>query len=335
MIARVGQNKNLVTMLKPMFGEIPADTPDFQAAAPTARSIAELEDALVWPQSGLIRTKDGALNFQPIWVPENLPYCGDYDSWASWFPKHRSGRYFNLSLLWWRNYYHWICDVLPRLQGITWADDIRFIVPENIAEWQVKTLRILGLNPDRFEYFGGRRPVRVNKLLHVPPVIMTGNVERCSITAVRDSIVVALNRGGPVVSRRRRRIYVSRRNAAMRRIVNEAELMPLLIRLGFEILETENLSFQEQVQIFYEAEIIVGPHGAGLTNMLWCSTPAVCLELFEPSAVRICYWSLAKALQHRYFCGVGEARPGRESENDMFVEPRLFHDALSHIVAQI
>ena len=48
----------------------------------------------------------------------------------------------------------------------------------------------------------------------------------------------------------------------------------------------------EQIRMFAEAESIVGPHGAALTNLLFASPGASVIELFAPDYVEGSYWKL-------------------------------------------
>jgi capsular polysaccharide biosynthesis protein len=41
-------------------------------------------------------------------------------------------------------------------------------------------------------------------------------------------------------------------------------------RHGFEIITPGDMSVEEQIAAFRNAEIIVGPHGAGLANLVYC-----------------------------------------------------------------
>jgi capsular polysaccharide biosynthesis protein len=52
------------------------------------------------------------------------------------------------------------------------------------------------------------------------------------------------------------RIYVSRKNAALRRIPNEEALIELLEGFGFQSVELEKLSPQEQALIFIKPSIL-------------------------------------------------------------------------------
>jgi capsular polysaccharide biosynthesis protein len=100
----------------------------------------------------------------------------------------------------------------------------------------------------------------------------------------------------------RRRIYVSRAKARYRRIVNEAEILPVLEKYRFEIVHMESMTFGEQVRLLSEAEILVSNHGAGLTNMLFMVPGAKVVEIRQTGdAHNNCYFTLASAMGLPYF----------------------------------
>lgn len=74
-------------------------------------------------------------------------------------------------------------------------------------------------------------------------------------------------------------IYISREDALIRRLSNEKELITLLQPFGFRTVLLANLSFEAQVQLFRRARTIIAPHGAGLTNLLFCKSGVKVIEL--------------------------------------------------------
>ena len=80
----------------------------------------------------------------------------------------------------------------------------------------------------------------------------------------------------------RRRLLVSRADAGARRIVNEDALAEMLAPLGFETIVPGRLSFAEQIAAFRDATHVVGPHGGGLGNIVFCPPGAHLLEVFHP-----------------------------------------------------
>jgi hypothetical protein len=70
-----------------------------------------------------------------------------------------------------------------------------------------------------------------------------------------------------------KRIYVSRlgcRGESARVMENEQELVAQLEMRGFTIVAPETLSAAEQIQVFSSAEMVVGPSGSGMFNVVFC-----------------------------------------------------------------
>ena len=66
-----------------------------------------------------------------------------------------------------------------------------------------------------------------------------------------------------------KRIVVSRGSSTTRRWLNEDECMEVLNSLGFKLIDPSKMSLLEQINTFSSAEVILGPHGAGLTNLIF------------------------------------------------------------------
>jgi capsular polysaccharide biosynthesis protein len=95
------------------------------------------------------------------------------------------------------------------------------------------------------------------------------------------------------------RIYISRRDADDRRVLNEAELISELEKRGFDTVELSELSISEQISLFQEVDIVVGPHGSGFTNTIFADSTAI-FEFFPEERVRHFYYCLAHQLGFDY-----------------------------------
>lgn len=76
-----------------------------------------------------------------------------------------------------------------------------------------------------------------------------------------------------------KRIIVSRGSSTTRRWLNENDCINLLDTLNFKLIDPSKLSLSQQVEAFSNAEIILGPHGAGLTNIMFCSPGTKVIEI--------------------------------------------------------
>ena len=101
---------------------------------------------------------------------------------------------------------------------------------------------------------------------------------------------------------RHRRIWISRRvigDRHMRNVVNESAVIDALAPFGFEAVRLEGMTTPQQIELFYDAEMVIAPHGAGLANLVF-GTGAQVLELFPSRWVVPHYYLLAKACGHGY-----------------------------------
>jgi capsular polysaccharide biosynthesis protein len=102
----------------------------------------------------------------------------------------------------------------------------------------------------------------------------------------------------------RLKLYISRADAATRRIVNESELEPLLLSKGFRILRLSDISFARQIGFFQAASHILSIHGGGLANLVF-ATNAYVLEIHSKGhRLRPEYFQIASInkCNYSYYC---------------------------------
>ena len=105
------------------------------------------------------------------------------------------------------------------------------------------------------------------------------------------------------------RIFISRKAVDEKRgrcILNEDKLFDLLKDYGFKKYDLASMSIEEQIELFYDAEHIIGSHGAGLSNMIFARNATI-LELFPSKTILPHYYYMAKSLEHNYKYQCGKA----------------------------
>lgn len=132
-------------------------------------------------------------------------------------------------------------------------------------------------------------------------------------------------------TKRRRRLYISRRDAARRHVLNEDALEPTLRRHGFEIVTLSGESVARQAALFREAEIVIGLHGAGLTNTGFCQAGTPVVEIL-PIGSRFLspYYRLAGLRDLPYLCLAGHDGAGGmpDINRDYVVAPDALEKAI-------
>jgi capsular polysaccharide biosynthesis protein len=80
----------------------------------------------------------------------------------------------------------------------------------------------------------------------------------------------------------------------------------MLSEKGFQSVVLEDLSPQEQIETLYDADVVVGTHGAGLSNILFSPAGLRVIEIFPTPYVVPHYFFLSKALGHDYTYQCGD-----------------------------
>jgi len=176
------------------------------------------------------------------------------------------------------NYYHWTVETLPQIRYLLEYEsnhdiEITYLVPGDSPSWLKQTLDLLGIPESKIE-FASHDIYEIDTLL-LPsfPLQSMGDFDWIQSSVLENSSITKSRQNSAP------NVYISRQNAVERRIINEAEVMKTLSRYGFEYCQLENNSVEENISLFYNADFVIGPHGAGLTDLIYCDD-SVIIELF-------------------------------------------------------
>jgi capsular polysaccharide biosynthesis protein len=218
-----------------------------------------------------------------------------------------SGTYALLAHPWAWGYYHWVIEVLPKLSLIEELDDLKsvpLIVPHRLNAFQSDSLLMAGVSVDRMVHLD-EGDWQVDHLFFPEMLAPSGNPSPQAVTWLRERF---LKESSTQNSPSGRRIYLTRRDAAQRSLLNEEEIVEYLREADFEIICPGELSFPEQVKTFRDVEVVIAPHGAGATNMVFAPPSATLIEFFGDNYINGCYWALANICgqTHAFLTGPSE-----------------------------
>ena len=94
---------------------------------------------------------------------------------------------------------------------------------------------------------------------------------------------------------RNRRLLIARKGPT-RKINNIEEVETVLSRNDFETVYLEGMSVVDQILLFQSAEFVVGPHGAGLSNLVFCEPGTKVIELMPCVEMRPFFWQISEKL---------------------------------------
>ena len=173
------------------------------------------------------------------------------------------------------NYFHCLFQIAPKIWFLDSIGEIKevnhFLLEVSRYSFQMEIIKTLGINPKKIINLSKQKYVEVEQILVTPTftrpepwiclklreLFLSSKIDTCSWE----------------------KIFVSRNGAKYRRFAQEEELVTLLNKLGFKVLSTEGMTILEQAHVFNKAKVIVGVHGAGLANIVFCEPSSKILEL--------------------------------------------------------
>lgn len=212
-----------------------------------------------------------------------------------------------LGIAWWHNHYHWMIDILPRLDLVRpeLEQGLPVIAPPDLGVPQRTALRAVldGMGYHQTEIIQPQHRVcLIDRLVMPTQMAHPLDMSPKQVGLLRDAFLK--DDASPGLPKR---LYISRADAAIRRIKNEDELLSVLEPLGFVSVQLAKLTLGEQVSLFRQAECIIGHHGAGFTNVAFCSPATVFIEIFQNGHFAGCFARLAQLSSLRYGYCVGTA----------------------------
>lgn len=224
---------------------------------------------------------------------------------------------FSMGGVWSHNYFHWVLDHLPKLQLLDDAD-VPLIMTASPPDFVWESLGCFNHSWDQIEFYPH---YHVKNLM----VATTRRTEGYLYPSAAHWLKAAFE---GTVRYEWDRIYIDRTDAVSRRIVNNLDMKEMLKKFGVKAVRPERLVFEDQIDLFYGADVVIAPHGAGLANLAWCKNDTTIVEIVAPQYTNPCAWLAGDALLHNYNYFVGDPR----GDEDIFVDTERLEALLGDIL---
>lgn len=219
-----------------------------------------------------------------------------------------AGTTVSLLMPWSPNYYHWTAQVVPRVlavrevRGGSLRGIDHWLVPGNAPRFVGEWLDALGVPAKRRVEVVGTGQTFSSERLVVASI--PGRNRWVSAEDVQKIRAAAPGAGSLGIGRSRRLLI--RREASGRRIaLNGDAVAAALEERGFEVVDSAAMPLAEEAETFRAADVVVGVHGAGLTNLVFCREGATVVELAPHGLVYPTFVKLAAAAGVRHNLVVG------------------------------
>lgn len=214
-----------------------------------------------------------------------------------------------------RNYFHWLIQAVPAIDwGLRSAKsrNVALMLPE-MTPWQSASVELLGYGdvprvpmvPWHHFHF---HTVTYSEFL---TATMPGGISlaaHATFQRLRAAASSQAIRGAPI-------IYIARTDAPRRVAINEQELIEALVAEDVQIVVPGNLKFAEQIALFGQAHAVLGPHGAGLANVVFCKPATILYEMIPEHYPNFSFNRLAHGAGLHYWADMFPAH-GEDSGHD-------------------
>lgn len=180
-----------------------------------------------------------------------------------------------------RYFGHVMHDMLPKLLLLEHAGYAGRYLLAARTPWLTALATAMGVAEERLDYYNA-------------PLVLEDAVIfqrfRCELLMDNPTLVLELRerllrhfglRQGP----RTRRLYLTRRAATYRHVINEEELRRMLERHGYETIAFETLDLAGQIELMLSARSLVAPHGSGSALSLFLDRDTAFVQMHNPSFI--------------------------------------------------
>lgn len=195
------------------------------------------------------------------------------------------------NIKWGQGFYHFMTEVLPIILYISEHTNNKYDIVCRGTSFIEPFLRYIGVTNKIYFEVPNHKKYGIRS-----PTIECGNPSLEKIQLVRNVIcqkAVFMSKVGILLFRKEQLRYIH----------NFQEVLDMLKRVYPDIVwhVFDSLPVPDAVRLFSRAKIIVGAHGAGLTNMLFSPSGTTIVEFNDLENPNPCYWHLSEMLKHRHF----------------------------------
>lgn len=157
------------------------------------------------------------------------------------------------------------------------SGSVKLVMPQGRSSWRQELLASVGLQPDTYS--------QINKGITKFSRLIVSNSTSASCTFCPNPMTLKFAeqlRRQATINPKKHRIFITRSGAqttSTRNLRNEQQIIAALIPFGFSAIEPGKLTFAEQVQLFANAEVVIGVHGSAFANVIFAPNGCVVGEI--------------------------------------------------------
>lgn len=182
------------------------------------------------------------------------------------------------------NYFHFICETIPRILLANESSldlTIPFLIEDNLHKNLYELLDLVNYKKRKIIKLTPRTIYKCSDLYQIPD--LTTILDIYEVDDLRFQSTYDLQRiktGVDVCKKSFQKINIFKNNSTkifaarrggQRSLINQDAISIELSKLGFNTIYTDELDLESQIRLFSKCEIVVGPTGGQMANIVWCN----------------------------------------------------------------
>lgn len=217
---------------------------------------------------------------------------------------HKEAAAISLCDEWCKGYYHFTHEHLPRVAVVhrllMERNDTKLVLSHSPTGFQRQFLSdILGIAPDQIVH---GKAVLGHTVVYPTPM-RCGNTFTSMLYLLRRIVYTRMDLGeGPTLAdpNAKLKVLFAERKHLSRMPKNYPELKQRLMHefesdVEFETTQGDT-NARQQIELFHKADIVVGPHGANIANMMWMRHGTHVIEMASRRKGNMCYYATASRI---------------------------------------
>lgn len=216
------------------------------------------------------------------------------------------------------HHYHFIIETLPRVLHIKRTfPEARFVTSQEVGPFARGVFDQLGIGIEKLEAGHVLQPEKAILCDH--PIRFWPR--HSDLLAIRDALIDS-GAGKQVESSEV--VYVSRSRSS-RSLRSEHLLENAVANVGVRVVFLEEIPLREQVRMFAMTRLVIGPHGAGLSNIAFMQPGSRVVEISSGDGWEPCYRRMAAimGLEYVFLPAPGDAESPYGSATPAFIDSVL------------
>jgi capsular polysaccharide biosynthesis protein len=238
------------------------------------------------------------------------------------------------------NYFHWLFDILPRIKiysnnlplNLSLQKIDYFYFPP-LKSSQIDSLKLMGINKKKIINSKIYKHIKADKIIFIShPWYTKGKFHDQSFSM--PSWIIKWIRLFFIKNKKKfnssKKILIDRSESAFKhcQIINKKEVNSFLIKRGFKAYKIGKYNFGKQIFMFWNAQCIIGAHGAAFSNLIFCKPKTKIIELKPFNHPGKNYKSISKINRLNYMSINSKKEYLNNKDGDIYVDLKILKKKL-------